>query len=429
MSNKGWKITAVIATLGLAISVLQAQQDSTIQQKWLKPKQGDILKASVLIQFWSTYTMGQVVYDTQTRQYEPVDDRLNLYLRRARFVIRGEPFQGLKYYTAMYFDQAGHDLLSATQGPTNPAEPAVGIWDAFVQWRIPVLKDGLHLTAGWFRPQFQRESITPAWAVGSMEKSMSQNYVRTQLTGRGPGRAAGVNFGGMAKGGKWSVLYNIGLFNPLLTGLNGSSVGVDYAPLMTSRLSLALGDPEMEQYGISYTMNYYRRRQGVSFDINFARQGVTDAFQSSITYGTGFLANYGGWTVDGEWTSLRRTGRGNISADGSTGHFRAGYNIPFGRFELQPVAMVMFYSGAMDTPDQAHAKTLKLSSGREKTLDFGINLHLSPRNIVIQLHYTMHQGDSGDAGDGSTVNAFFSQPQVGAIRRGNWLGLGLNAIF
>jgi hypothetical protein len=262
-----------------------------------------------------------------------------------------------------------------------------------------------------------------------MEKSMSQNYVRTQLTGRGPGRAAGINLGGMAKGNNWSLLYNVGLFNPLLTGLNGTSVGVEYAPLWTSRLSLALGDPEMEQYGISYTMNYYRRRKGVSLDINFARQGATDSFQSSITYGAGFLANYSGWTVNGEWTALRRSGQGNLSADGNTGHFRAGYNIPLGRFELQPVAMVMLYRGAMDAPEQAHAKTLKLSSGREQTLDFGVNLHLSPRNLVLQLHYTMHQGDAGASGDGSTVNAFFSQPQVGAIRRGNWLGLGLNAIF
>jgi hypothetical protein len=407
---------------------LHAQQDSTVSQQWLKPKPGDVLKASVMIQFWSIYTMGQEVYDTQNRRYEPVDDRLNMYLRRARFVVRGEPYHGLKYYTAMFFDQAGHDLLSATQGPTNPAEPAVGIWDAFVQWRIPVSKDGLHLTAGWFRPQFQRESITPAWAVGSMEKSMSQNYVRTQLTGRGPGRAAGINLGGMAKGNNWSLLYNTGLFNPLLTGLGGSSVGLAYAPLWTTRLSLAIGDPEMELYGISYTMNYYKRRNGISLDVNFARQGETDAFQSSITYGAGFLANHGAWTVDGEWTALRRS-EGNLSSVGTTGHGRAGYNIPAGRFELQPVVMVMFYKGAMDASGQAHAKMLKLSSGMEQTLDFGVNLHLSPRNMVLQLHYTMHQGDAGASGEGSTVNAFFSQPHVGAIRRGNWIGLGLNAIF
>ncbi len=424
-------LTILLVALFCFTTDIQAQPDTsrTVAEKWLKPKPGEALKAGAMIQFWSTYTMGQEVFDAQTKTYESVDDRLNLYLRRARFVLRGEPYAGLKYYMAMYFDQAGHDLLSATQGGTNPAEPAVGIWDAFIQWRMPLESDALHLTAGWFRPQFQRESITSAWAVASMEKSMSQNYVRTQLTGRGPGRAAGINLGGMAKGENWSVLYNTGLFNPLLTGFGGSSVGIHFSPLWTTRVSLGIGDHEIDQYGISYAMNFYGRRKGISLDLNFARQGQTDAFLNSMTYGGGFLANNGGWTIDGEWMYLRRNGLNDAEAKGATGHIRAGYNIPVGRFELQPVVMAMSYQGALDESGQADAKALKMSSGTEQTLDVGVNLHLSPRNLMLQLHYTMHQGDAGFAGAGSTVNAFFSQPQVGAIRRGNWIGLGLNAIF
>lgn len=410
-----------------------AQSDSSRQIKWLQPKPGAALKASAMLQLWSTYTLGQEVYDATTLSYRPVDDRLNVYFRRARLLMRGEPYQGFKYYLAMHFDQAGHDLLSATQGPNNNAEPAVGIWDAFIQWQLPVGKDHLHLTAGWFRPQFQRESITTGWGVSSLEKSMSQNYVRTHLTGRGPGRAAGINLGGMIKKEKLSLLYNAGIFNPLLTGLNGNSVGAQYSPLLAGRLSLALGNPEMEQYGIAYGTNFFNERKGISIDLNIARQGKTDQFQNAVAWGPGLMLNYGRWNVDGEWMFLQRQDlRGEASiftARSGTGHIRAGYNITVGKFMLQPSAMLMRFEGAMDAAGQADARVLKLSSGREQTIDLGLNYYLRKRDMVIQLHYTLHSGDAGTAGDGSTVNAYFAQNTVGAIRRGNWIGLGMNAIF
>jgi hypothetical protein len=411
----------------------EAQTDSAHQVKWLQPKPGAALKASAMLQLWSTYTLGQEVYDASTLSYRPVDNRLNVYFRRARLLMRGEPYEGFKYYLAMHFDQAGHDLLSATQGPNNNAEPAVGIWDAFIQWKLPVGKDLLHLTAGWFRPQFQRESITTGWGVSSLEKSMSQNYVRTHLTGRGPGRAAGLNLGGMVKEEKLSLLYNVGVFNPLLTGLNGNSVGVQYAPLLAGRISLAWGDPEMEQYGIAYGTNFFNERKGISIDLNISRQGTTDQFQRSGAWGPGILLNYGRWSVDGEWLFLQRQGLRNdankFTARSGAGHIRAGYNISIGKFMLQPSAMIMRFEGAMDAAGQADARALKLSSGKEQTIDFGLNYYLRKRDMVLQLHYTLHSGEAGAAADGSTVNAYFNQNTIGAIRRGNWIGLGMNAVF
>ena len=70
-----------------------------------------------------------------------------------------------------------------------------------------------------------------------------------------------------------------------------------------------------------------------------------------------------------------------------------------------------------------------MSAGEETTFDAGVNWFLDGKNLKLALHYTWRSGDPGDAGDGSQVNAFFSQSGVGAIRRGNWLGLGLSAIF
>jgi hypothetical protein len=419
-----------LAFAGLfSINVVLASSDSTRTALWIKPRVGALLKPSAMVQTWATYTFGQELYDPQQQQYIPVDDRLNIYLRRARLLFRGEPYEGLQYYLSMHYDQAGHDLLSATQGPNNINEPAVGIWDAFIQYRLPFAGDALHLTTGWFRPQFQREAITTGWGVSSLEKSMSQNYVRTHLTGRGPGRAAGLNLGGMLKGHAIALLYNAGLFNPLLTGLGGNSVGIHYAPLLSGRLSLQLGDPEMESYGISYTTNYFGKRKGLSLDLNIARQGQTDQFEVSNAWGTGFLFNHGPWVLDGEWVWMKRRGEGVSKALSETGHFRMGYNIPVGKFILQPAGLIMFFEGGMDGPAQAQARTLKMGAGKEQTIDLGINWFLNKRDLVIQLHYTLHQGDAGAAGPGSTVNAFFNQTTVGAIRRGDWLGLGFNAIF
>jgi hypothetical protein len=410
-----------------------AQPDSIRRTPWLQRKPGAELKLSAMLQFWTTYTMGQEIFDADLKTYLPVEDRLNAYFRRARVLLRGEPYEGLNYYLALHFDQAGHDLLSATQGPNNAAEPAVGVWDAFVQWRLPFAGDALHLTGGWFRPQFQRESITPAWSVASMEKSTSQNYVRQHLTGRGPGRAAGLNIGGMVKGERVSLLYNAGLFNPLLTGLGGNSVGIKYAPLLTGRVSLSLGDPEMERYAIAYTTQYFGERKGISFDFNLARQGQTDQFESAVAFGPGFLFNYGPWNLDGEWIWMQRNGHSAgdrfFSARAASGHVRFGYNIPAGRFLLQPAGMLMLFDGAMDAAGQADARALKLSAGTEHSIDFGLNWYLNRRDLAIQLHYTMHRGDAGAAEDGSTVNAFFNQATIGAIRRGNWIGLGFNAVF
>ncbi len=426
-----WLLTGGMLLSGSASS---AQADSShAQSKWLQLQPGHLLKAGAMLQFWTTYTMGQQLYDANLKAYIPVENRTNAYFRRARLLFRGEPYAGLRYYLSMHFDQAGHDLLSATQGPNNQAEPALGIWDAFVQWRLPVGRDALHLTAGWFRPQFQREAITPAWSVASLEKSMSQNYVRLQLVGRGPGRAAGLNLGGMAKGEKWSLLYNAGFFNPLLTGLNGNSIGVRYAPLWVGRVSLALGDPEMEQYSIAYTMNYFGNRKGISLDFNMAHQGATDQFDAALTYGPDFLLNHGPWVVDGEWMWMKRRplhADSNVyTARSVTGHLRAGYNIPVGRFVLQPAAMVMWFGGAMDAAGQEQARLARMSAGREQTYDIGLNWYLNRRDLAFQLHYTIHRGQAGAAGDGSTVNAYFQQATIGPIRRGNWLGLGFNAIF
>lgn len=433
------KLLLLVAALsGLAVQLLTAQTADSAQQaprlQWLPKSAHFKLQTTLLLQLWSTYSTGFEVYNTQTKTYTAADDRLNISLRRARLVFNGEPYPRLTYTLALFYDQTGYDILSSGVGTTNKDQPSVGLWDAFVQYRLPAKGQGMYLTAGYFRPQMQRESITAAWATTSFEKSMSQNYLRRHLTGTGPGRAMGVNLGGLKTSGQWGLLYNIGVFTPVASALDGSSGGTQFAPLWTGRVSLQLGQAEMSQYKIAYEINYFNKRKGLSLDFNASHQGTTDRFVNSQAYGPGFLFNWGPLNLDGEWMWLDREGTlaatdSSFNARTQTGHIRLGYNFLMGRFILEPSAMVMAFSGAEDAQGQEAARLLGMSSGSERTYDVGCNLYLDRRNFKINLHYTWRSGEPGAAGEGATVNSYFSQPGVGAIRRGDYLGLGLSLIF
>lgn len=422
------------------ISPLRAQtetQEAPLNEMWLKKKEDFKFDIRMMVQLWSLYSTGQEVYNEDTEAYEAVDDRFNTNLRRARMIIRGQPYPRLKYSLVMFYDLAGRDLLSASIGGNNPAQPNFGLWDGFFQYQLSKNSQAAFLTGGWFRPQLQRESITSGWSVNSFEKSMSQNYVRRHLVGTSPGRAAGLNFGGILQGQQIGLNYNLGVFNPLLTSPLGRTVGRNFAPLLSGRAVLYLGDPELKQYEIGYETNYYNKRKGVSVDFNAAYQGQTDLFESSFVAGPGMLLNWGPLNLDGEWMFMTRSSR-RIMKDGSrrdfdytsnSGHVRAGYNITVGKYMLEPVFMVMQFNGGETEEEQADAAAVNAFSGSEQTYDAGVNFYLDRRNLKLMLHYTWRDGDPGAAGDGARVNQYFSQSGIGAIRRGNWIGLGLNAIF
>lgn len=422
---------------------LQAQvqpeddQDSPVKEMWLKKKEDFKFDIRMMVQLWSLYTMDQEIYNAETGEYEGVDDRFNTNLRRARLIVRGQPYPRLKYSLVMFYDLAGRDLLSASIGGNNPAQPNFGVWDGFFQYQLSKGSQSAFLTGGWFRPQVQRESITSGWSVNSFEKSMSQNYVRSHLVGTEPGRAAGLNLGGIFQGKNIGLNYNVGVFNPLTTSPLGRTVGQEFAPLLAGRAVFYLGDPELEKYKIGYETNYYNKRKGVSLDFNASYQGQTDLFEQSVLFGPGMLLNWGPLNLDGEWMFMTRSSSRTLS-DGSardfdyssnSGHVRVGYNITVGKYMLEPVFMVMQFNGGETAEEQGDASAVDAFSGSEQTYDAGVNLYLDRRNLKLMLHYTWRDGDPGAASDGARVNQFFSQGGIGAIRRGNWLGLGLHAIF
>ena len=399
---------------------------------WLK-KTDKKIEPFIMVQLWGNYTFNQEVFNEELGRYEAVDDRWNVLLRRARLGFRAQPYNNLKFTLVGAYDLIGRDLLSGISGGANNGSlPKFGIWDAFFQWKIKKNTDAFNLVGGYFRPQFSRESITSGWSVNSMEKAMSQTYIRKHLVGSGPGRAMGLNLGGLIwkEGQTIGLNYNVGIFNPVSLTLNGNSVGSEFAPLLVARAVLHFGDPEMTNYKIGYNINYFNQRKGLSLGGSLSRQGRTEIFHSSMAAQLDVLLNWGPLNLDGEWIWMQRENTSeSFDYANQTGHIRLGYNLILAnKYFLEPSFMLMAYQGGMSKAEQSQAAIVGSSAGEERTYDLGLNWYLDQKNLKLMVHYTWRTGDPGTAEAGSKVNAYFSQSGL-AIRRGNWLGLGLHAIF
>ncbi|MBK8041984.1 MAG: hypothetical protein IPK21_04575 [Haliscomenobacter sp.] len=125
------------AFLFLQKGVSQSQEAPPAFDKWLKFKEGFRIEPFLMFQLWSLYSINEEIYQSSTQAYEPVDDRFNVELRRARIGFRAQPFEDLRLTVLTAYDLIGRDALTGTVGGTNNASvPALGIWDAFLEWRL-----------------------------------------------------------------------------------------------------------------------------------------------------------------------------------------------------------------------------------------------------------------------------------------------------
>jgi len=418
---------------GVSLLGLRAQDNF---DHWLDIGEDFRIQPYFQAQLWASQSFGQEIFDTGANRYEAVDNRFNVMVRRGRLGFRGAAYQRLNFKITAAYDLAGRDVLAAPVGGANNGRPNFSIWDAYMRWRIKPESEAFNLVGGYFRPQIGRESITSAWRVSSMEKSMSQFYLRQHLVGRGPGHTMGLNLGGLLQSDEnFGINYNLGIFNPAFDENGGNSAGRTFAPLWVGRVVLELGDPEMTNYSIGYRTNYFGERQGVSIGLAGAYQGETDQFDRSYTLGADLLLNWGALNLNGEWSFMWRDGRRPKPTNGlrefsygsNTGYVRLSYNLILGnRYWLEPSLMVMQFNGGKTTTEQADALAVEYMAGSETTYDVGLNWHLNRDALTLLLHYTWREGDAGAAAEGAAINQFFSQAGAGAIRRGDWLGVGLN---
>ncbi len=333
-----------------------------------------------IVQMWGTYTMGERARLTADGPLEPVADRLNFTARRARLGFKGKPYKNFTYNLALFYDNLGRDRYSGTRAGINDGQ--IGVWDAFMSWKMTPKNDFAHLTFGYFRPQISRECITAYSAVNSFEKSLSQTYIRQHMMGKNHGRTMGMNLGGLRQEEKVSINYNVGIFNNNTTGGVTETSGKFWSPLFTGRLALSFGDPEMDKYSISYDINFFNKRKGVSIGLNAAEQRLTEAFVSNTTKGVDVLINYLNLNIDGEYMQLdRKKEGGKFHSD--TGHMRVGYNLLIqNKVFLEPSFLITAFNG----PDGGQ------SSGQDRIYDAGVNWYINKKNCKLSLHYVWQEG-------------------------------------
>lgn len=253
------------------------------------------MKFSQTIQLWDVVSL--------LNELEPDASRRNdMYIRRGRLAIKGTAFEKFHFRTQIAYDGIGKDKLIGTFGnPNDPNNAIFVVWDAYFTYKA---SEYFNATFGYVRPQVGRESITSAVYILGFEKGLTNSVVRKHMVGRSNGREAGLNLGGLYNEGIISLNYNLGFFNTMSEAIIGD--GLKWSPLLTGRIALSLGDPEMEEYGLQYFQSYYGKRKGLTIAYNQSYQGETDVFTKNMVRGADLLLNYGALDIAAEYDQLVR---------------------------------------------------------------------------------------------------------------------------
>ncbi len=415
-------LTAV--TISLATATLISKPSEAAPKFYFGD--GKELEIFFMNQLWGVYTMDRVEGTTK------YDNRMDFFLRRSRVGFQGKINEDLSWRVWFAYDNVGLDPHTALAKNNNIGLVGVNtnnqqfyLWDAFFTYALH--KKWANITVGYFRPQVGRESITAGFEVNSFEKALTNFYPRQHLVGTGPGRETGVNIGGLYNDekGKWGINYNFGVFN---TDKFSSGSGGDNL-LYTARVALSLGDPEMKKYGMGYKVNYFGKRNGITFAVNYAYQGrskdtntfpladttkwtnTSIQFKSNQLIGFDILANYKDFTFNAEYDELKREfDVSSLNYKDKVWHVRAGYNFTLpNKTILEPAITYSEWKG--------DATSLN-GNGKFKVTDIGLNWYIKQNNLKLNLHYVNQ--------DGSKKSAYTTN---GTDKAGDYIGVGLQLIF
>lgn len=390
-------------------------------------------------QLWGAVTPDPQVVTAPNAEGETVPDpRADLYFRRARLGLRGLAYTNLEYLIWFAYDNLGKDPYTATLGSGQPlANNTFQPWDAFLTYRLD--STWANITAGLFRPHLGREFVISYTGILGLEKNLNHYYLRNHVTQRPSGRETGVNIGGQfndtTRG--YGFNYNVGAFDATQergtasTALNGA---LSQAPLFAGRLGFTLGQPENKDYKISYDVNYFGARKGLSLAAFGSYQGAVDerftvdsgqvtnrtliyngGFKANSSLGGDLLVNWAGWTVGAEYALLQRTFgdvfrsrwrqratdtatiRSRFARSGMPRELRdfrdrvysvyAGYSIPIGETQfLEPSALFSRFEGDPDGGSPVY------NLGEDQVIDLGVNWYVKKNTLKLSLHYLMQEG-------------------------------------
>ena len=91
--------------------------------------------------------------------------------------------------------------------------------------------------------------------------------------------------------------------------------------------------------------------------------------------------------------------------------------------------MYVKYKGGLTIQEQILASSISANAGTDENIDFGVNIYFNQNKFKVAFHHTWNRGNMGEGLPGFSQNLYFRQNGLGAIKRGNYWGLGINGIF
>ncbi|AEH22996.1 phosphate-selective porin O and P [Thermodesulfobacterium geofontis OPF15] len=440
---KKLKKKALLTEVGLASAILFTT--STNAAPTFTFGEGQELEIFFCNQLWAIYTMDRVENGTK------YDNRWDFFLRRSRLGFQGKISENLSWRVWFAYDNVGMDPHTAITNNNNVGlvnynvnNREFYIWDAMFTYALH--KNWANITIGYFRPQVGRESITAGFEVPSLEKALANFYPRMHLVGTGPGRETGINIGGLYNDEKrkWGINYNFGVFN--VDKFSGDKGGDNL--LYTGRVAITLGDPEMKKYTLGYKVNYFGKRNGITFAINYAYQGrakptisyplaadiwytlgnstkyfdpknskLNKPFKNNQMIGFDILANYKNFTFNAEYDVLKRNfDESDFNYDDKVWHIRIGYNFVLpNKTILEPAITYQKWEGDKNSLN---------GDGELRVIDIGLNWYIKENKLKLSIHYVDQDGSARSA-----YNSYNPNIKMEKGAAGDYIGVGLQLIF
>ena len=347
-----------------------------------KPAKGRILRLKnpaivpfAVVETWTVYTA----------KIENQTSRGDLFLRRLRFGVRGNPFPFIKYNLQFDMDRYGQNKFTAARGNYK----GLNLFNAYITVKALQNQNWLYLHGGYFLSAISREFHTSPWACGSFDKSNANWYLRYFLTSKGRGIEPGIGIGGLKKLGNVGASYRIALHNPVKH--SGSRC---FSPLYSGRVMFSFGEPEQAYYKYMLTGNNFCCRDGMTIGFGSSCQGKTDNgmplkdsvyFDRSIAYGMDILAEFKGIRLEGECYRMTRKAPGERFT-GWEYHGRMGFTMPVAGFHIEPIIMYSRFTGN-------GAANIYPFNGNDSTADFGINWYVKKDQLMLGIHYLKEEGN------------------------------------
>jgi hypothetical protein len=373
-----------IFLISLTLKAQETDKSTTAKNSlFLEVNKEKMFTPVVVLESWATYSMGEQKSGTEYA------NRADVSFRRFRFGASGAPYSWLKYSFQLQLDRLGEDGYASTKGSYG----GLGIWNAYITAKLLKNSELLNFELGYFWAAISREFNTCPWAVGSLDKTRANWYMRNFITGTGNGIESGVALGGLKNFDEFGIGYRIGTYEPDLYK------SAAYASrLYTGRVMVSFGDPEQSTYKYMLTGNQWRKRKGITLGLGGSTQSngaLTDStyYDLSSAYGADILINYNGLRVDGEYFLFHRTATKVEEFKGAQWHIRVGYSFILAGKYIEPVV-------AYDNYEGEGAKTLYKYIGDDNTFDIGVNWYINKDKLKLALHYVVQEGSvSSNTGD------------------------------